>query len=90
VVVRAAMKPLSTLRRALRSVDVTTGAVELASVERSDVCAAPAASVVAEAVVALVLADALLEKTGGDSLAEVRRNLDAYRRACDDLLRPGG
>lgn len=89
LVVRAAMKPLSTLRRALRSVDVATGEVSLASVERSDVCAAPAASVVAEAVVALVLADALLEKTGGDALPEVRRNLDAYRRACDELLRRG-
>jgi chorismate synthase len=79
VVVRAAMKPLSTLRRPMRSVDVTTGESVEAAAERSDVCAAPAASVVAEAVVALVLADALLEKTGGDSLTEVRRNLDAYR-----------
>lgn len=86
VVVRAAMKPLSTLRRALRSVDVLTGAPVDATVERSDVCAAPAASVVGEAVVALVLADALLEKTGGDALSEVTRNLDAYRRACDDLF----
>jgi chorismate synthase len=79
VVVRAAMKPLSTLRRPMRSVDVVTGESVEAAAERSDVCAAPAASVVAEAVVALVLADALLEKTGGDSVAEVRRNLDAYR-----------
>ena len=82
VAVRAAMKPLSTLRRALRSVDTATGEAVLATVERSDVCAAPAASVVAEAVVALVLADALLEKTGGDSLSEVRRNLDGYRASC--------
>jgi chorismate synthase len=89
VVARAAMKPLATLRRALRSVDVATGEAVEAAVERSDVCAAPAASVVAEAVVAVVLADALLTKTGGDSLAEVRRNLDAYRRACDGLF-PGG
>lgn len=81
VVVRAAMKPLSTLRRALRSVDTATGADVEATVERSDVCAAPAASVVAEAVVALVLADALLDKTGGDSLDEVRRNLAAHRDA---------
>jgi chorismate synthase len=79
VIVRVAMKPLSTLRRAMRSVDMATGENVEATVERSDVCAAPAASVVAEAVVALVLADALLEKTGGDSVAEVRRNLDAYR-----------
>ena len=87
VVVRAAMKPLSTLRRALRSVDVLTGQAADATVERSDVCAVPAASVVAEAVVALVLADALLEKTGGDSMDEVRRNLDAYRATCATLFR---
>jgi chorismate synthase len=82
VIVRVAMKPLSTLRRAMRSVDMATGENVEATVERSDVCAAPAASVVAEAVVAHVLADALLEKTGGDSVAEVRRNLDAYRKSC--------
>ena len=76
--VRAAMKPLSTLVRALDTVDLATGARAKAVVQRSDVTAVPAAGVVAEAVVALVLADALLEKTGGDSLAEVRRNLDAY------------
>jgi chorismate synthase len=82
VVVRVAMKPLSTLRRAMRSVDMATGESVEATVERSDVCAVPAASVVAEAVVALTLADALLEKSGGDSVAEVRRNLDAYRASC--------
>ena len=76
--VRAAMKPLSTLVRALDTVDVATGGTAKAVVQRSDVTAVPAAGVVGEAVVALVLADALLEKTGGDSLAEVRRNLDAY------------
>jgi chorismate synthase len=76
--VRAAMKPLSTLVKALDTVDMATGATAKAHVQRSDVTAVPAAGVVAEAVVALVLADALLEKTGGDSLAEVRRNLDAY------------
>ena len=76
--VRAAMKPLSTLVKALDTVDVATGARAKAVVQRSDVTAVPAAGVVGEAVVALVLADALLEKTGGDSLAEVRRNLDAY------------
>src|SRR6266545_2319140 len=75
---RAAMKPLSTLVRALDTVDVATGEPARAVVQRSDVTAVPAAAVVGEAVVALVLADALLEKTGGDSLAEVRRNLDAY------------
>ncbi len=87
VIVRVAMKPISTLRRALRSIDVVSGEPVAAAFERSDVCAVPAAGVIAECVVALVLADALLEKTGGDSMAEVRRNLDAYRAACDDLLR---
>ena len=76
--VRAAMKPLSTLVRALDTVDMATGGAAKAVVQRSDVTAVPAAAVVGEAVVSLVLADALLEKTGGDSLAEVRRNLDAY------------
>ena len=76
--VRAAMKPLSTLVRALDTVDLATRAKAKAVVQRSDVTAVPAAGVVGEAVVALVLADALLEKTGGDSLAEVRRNLDNY------------
>jgi chorismate synthase len=76
--VRAAMKPLSTLVRALDTVDVASGAKARAVVQRSDVTAVPAAGVVGEAMVALVLADALLEKTGGDSLAEVCRNLDGY------------
>lgn len=86
VVVRVAMKPISTLRRRLRSVDVETGEAVEAAFERSDVCAAPAASVIAEAVVALELARALLRKTGGDSVGEVRRNLVAYRAACDELF----
>jgi chorismate synthase len=76
--VRAAMKPLSTLVRALDTVDVTSGEPAKAVVQRSDVTAVPAAAVVGEAAVGLVLADALLEKTGGDALPEVRRNLDAY------------
>jgi chorismate synthase len=76
--VRAAMKPLSTLVKALDTVDMRSGGKAPANVQRSDVTAVPAAAVVGEAVVALVLADALLEKTGGDSLSEVRRNLDAY------------
>jgi chorismate synthase len=81
---RAAMKPLSTLVRALDTVDVATGGTAKAVVQRSDVTAVPAAAVVGEAVVALVLADALLEKTGGDAVAEVRRNLEAYLAALRD------
>lgn len=73
------MKPLSTLRRPLPSVDVVTGETVDAVVQRSDVCAVPAAAVVGEAMLALVLADACLEKFGGDSLGEVRRNLEGYR-----------
>ena len=76
--VRAAMKPISTVPRALDTVDVTTGDAAKAINQRSDVCAVPAAGVVAEAMVALVLADAVLEKFGGDSVAETRRNVDSY------------
>src|SRR6266508_4538282 len=79
--VRSAMRPLSTLVRALDTVDVRSGGKAPANLQRSDVTAVHAAAVVGEAVVALVLADALLEKTGGDSLGEVRRNLDAYLAA---------
>ncbi len=77
--VRAAMKPISTVPGALGTVDVATGEAATAINQRSDACAVPAAAVIAEAMVALVLADALLEKTGGDSLGEVRRNLTAYQ-----------
>ena len=76
--VRAAMKPISTLSRPLATIDVSTGAEAKAIAQRSDVCAVPAAGVVAEAVVALVLADVMLEKFGGDSVGEVRRNLTGY------------
>ncbi len=76
--VRAAMKPISTVPRALRTVDVETGEPARAINQRSDVCAVPAAAVVAEAMVALVLADAVLEKFGGDCLAETARNVRAY------------
>jgi chorismate synthase len=76
--VRAAMKPISTVPRALRTIDVATGEPATAINQRSDACAVPAAAVIAEAMVALVLADALLEKTGGDSLTEVSRNLRSY------------
>jgi len=78
VVVRAAMKPLSTLRTPLKSVDLATKEAVEAVVERSDVCAVPAAGIVGEAMMAIVLAEALLEKFGGDSLQEIRRNYDAY------------
>jgi chorismate synthase len=76
--VRAAMKPISTVPRALDTVDVATGEPAVAINQRSDVCAVPAAGVVAEAMVALVLADAVLEKFGGDSVPEVARNHAAY------------
>ena len=76
--VRAAMKPISTVPRALRTLDVSTGQPAAAHHQRSDVCAVPAAGVVAEAVTALVLAELALEKFGGDSVAETRRNRDAY------------
>ncbi|GAY11720.1 chorismate synthase [Pseudonocardia sp. N23] len=79
--VRVAMKPISTVPRALRTVDVATGEVAQAIHQRSDVCAVPAAGVVAEAMVALVLADSALEKFGGDSLAETIRNLRSYEQA---------
>jgi chorismate synthase len=78
LVVRGAMKPISTLRKRLPSVDLRDGSSGAAAVERSDVCAVPAAGVVAEAMVALVLADAFLDKFGGDSIVEIRRNLDGY------------
>jgi chorismate synthase len=76
--VRGAMKPISSLNRALSTVDVTTGEPATAINQRSDVCAVPAAAVVAEAMVALVLAAAATEKFGGDSVAEIRRNLSGY------------
>ena len=76
--VRAAMKPISTVPRALRTVDTATGEAAAAHHQRSDVCAVPAAGVVAEAMVALVLADAALEKFGGDSVVETARNRDGY------------
>jgi chorismate synthase len=76
--VRAAMKPIATVPRALRTVDVATGEEAVAHHQRSDVCAVPAAGIVAEAMVALVLADAVLEKFGGDSVTETRRNAESY------------
>lgn len=76
--VRAAMKPIATVPKALKTVDTSTGEEARAHHQRSDVCAVPAAGVVAEAMVALVLAEAALEKFGGDSITETRRNMDSY------------
>jgi chorismate synthase len=78
LVVRVAMKPISTLMKPLGTIDTTTAAPAAATAERSDVTAVPAMGVIAEAMAALVLADAFVEKFGGDSLAELRRNYDAY------------
>ncbi|MGW7054628.1 chorismate synthase [Streptomyces sp. NPDC054887] len=76
--VRAAMKPIATVPRALATIDTATGEVAAAHHQRSDVCAVPAAGIVAEAMVALVLADAVAEKFGGDSVGETRRNVQSY------------
>ncbi len=82
--VRGFLKPISTLRRALRSVDIDTKQAESAAFERSDVTAVPAAGVIGEAMVALTLACALRDKFGGDSLTEMRRNFDGYRAQLRD------
>ncbi|WP_129657905.1 chorismate synthase [Rothia halotolerans] len=84
--VRAAMKPIATVPKALRTVDTSSGEATKAHHQRSDVCAVPAAGVVAEAMVALVLADAYAEKFGGDSIAETRRNVEAYLAAIPESL----
>lgn len=76
--VRAAMKPISTVPKALDTIDTSNGEAAKAINQRSDVCAVPAAGIVAEAMVALVLADAITEKFGGDSLSETKRNIDSY------------
>jgi chorismate synthase len=88
--VRAAMKPIATVPRALRTVDVSTGAAARAHHQRSDVCAVPAAGVVAEAMTALVLAEAVTEKFGGDSLAETARNLRSYLENIPEFLDSAG
>lgn len=84
--VRAGMKPIATVPHALRTIDTSTGEAAPAHHQRSDVCAVPAAGVVAEAMVALTLAEAMLEKFGGDSLAETQRNLRAYLAAIPETL----
>ncbi|MBX3474801.1 MAG: chorismate synthase [Planctomycetes bacterium] len=81
VVCRVHMKPISTLMSPLPTVDIATGKPATASTERSDICALPAAAIVAECAVSIVVAQALLEKTGGDSMDEVKRNLDGYLQA---------
>ena len=85
--VRAGMKPIATVPHALRTVDVASGETASAHHQRSDVCAVPAAGVVAEAMTALVLADVVLEKFGGDSVAETRRNLQSDLDAIPGTLR---
>ena len=84
VIIRAAMKPIPTLRRPLMSVDIITKKPFEAAYERSDTCAVPAAAVVAEAMSALIIADAFLEKFGGDSMREVKRNFDSYMKYLRD------
>lgn len=85
--IRAGMKPIATVPRALRTVDVASGETATAHHQRSDVCAVPAAGVVAEAMVAIELANSLLEKFGGDSIGETRRNLESYLAAIPESLR---
>jgi chorismate synthase len=85
--VSAWMKPIATLMKPLRSVDLATLTESAAAIERSDVCAVPAAAVVGEAMVALTLADALVEKFGGDSVAELTRAVDAWRTGVGERMR---
>jgi chorismate synthase len=84
VTVRGFMKPIATLKKALPSVDVNTKEPFLAAHERSDICAVAAASIVGEAMVAITLADALLEKFGGDSMTELERNIDGYKKQIEN------
>jgi chorismate synthase len=78
IIIRAAMKPIPTLKRSLASVDINTKKKFQAAYERSDTCAVPAASVIGEAVAATVMADAFLDKFGGDSIKEIKRNYKGY------------
>jgi len=86
--VRAGMKPISTVPRPLKTIDTQTGAEAVAHHQRSDVCAVPAAGVVAEAMVLLVIADAVVEKFGGDSLQEILRNRDSYLASIPTAIAP--
>jgi chorismate synthase len=85
--VRTGMKPISTVPKALATIDVASGEASKAHHQRSDVCAVPAAGIVAEAMVALVLANAVLEKFGGDSVAETKRNLDSFLASVPEVLK---
>lgn len=85
--VRAGMKPISTVPKSLQTIDTSTGEAATAHHQRSDVCAVPAAGIVLEAMVALVMADAVLEKFGGDSLGETKRNMDSYLANIPETLR---
>jgi chorismate synthase len=84
IVVRGYLKPISTLRKALGTADMVTKEPVQAAYERSDWCVVPAGGVAGEAMVALVLADAFLQKFGGDSLAEMRRNFEGYAQQIDE------
>ena len=86
LVIRVAMKPISTLMRPLGTLDIATGLPAAAVAERSDVTAVPAMGVIAEAMAAFVLAQAMIEKFGGDSLREMRRNVDAYFARLDERM----
>ena len=85
--VRVGMKPISTVPKALSTIDTATGEEATAHHQRSDVCAVPAAGIIAEAMAALVIADAVVEKFGGDSLTETKRNLDSYLASIPETLR---
>jgi chorismate synthase len=85
--VRAGMKPISTVPRALRTLDTSTGEATTAHHQRSDVCAVPAAGIVLEAMVALVMANSVMEKFGGDSMTETKRNMDSYLENIPEVLR---
>jgi chorismate synthase len=80
------MKPISTVPKALATIDVASGEATTANHQRSDVCAVPAAGIVAEAMVALVIANSVLEKFGGDSVAETKRNLVSYLASIPEVL----
>jgi chorismate synthase len=85
--VRAGMKPISTVPKALQTVDTTSGEAATAHHQRSDVCAVPAAGIVIEAMVALTIANVVMEKFGGDSITETKRNLDSYLKSIPETLK---